>query len=47
MITQLSENPTIEDFEKLSKLSIYNRYGNMDLEQLKLRLSEEDVEKFK
>ncbi|OTN98599.1 hypothetical protein A5804_000082 [Enterococcus faecium] len=47
MITQLSETPTMEDFEKLSKLSIYNRYGNMDLEQLKLRLSEEDVEKFK
>ena len=47
MIAHLSENPTIEDFEKLSKLSIYNRYGNMDLEQLKLRLSEEDVEKFK
>lgn len=47
MITNLSETPTMEDFEKLSKLSIYNRYGNMDLEQLKLRLSEEDIEKFK
>ena len=47
MITQLSENPTIEDFEKLSKLSIYNRYGNMDLKQVKSRLSEEDVEKFR
>lgn len=47
MIAHLSENPTIEDFEKLSKLSIYNRYGNMDLEQVKLRLSEEDVEKFR
>ena len=47
MITQLSEKPTIEDFEKLSKLSIYNRYGNMDLEQVKSRLSEEDVEKFR
>lgn len=47
MITNLSETPTMEDFEKLSKLSIYNRYGNMDLEQLKLRLSEEDIEKFR
>ena len=47
IIAHLSENPTIEDFEKLSKLSIYNRYGNMDLEQVKSRLSEEDVEKFR
>lgn len=48
MIKKIPENPTnIEIFEKLSKLSIYNRYGNMDLEQVKSRLSEEDVEKFR
>ena len=48
MIKKIPEKPTsIEDFEKLSKLSIYNRYGNMDLEQVKSRLSEEDVEKFR
>ena len=48
MIKKIPEKPTsIEDFKDLSKLSIYNRYGNMDLEQVKSRLSEEDVEKFR
>jgi hypothetical protein len=47
MRDNLSASPTLEDFEKLSDQSIYSLYGNMDLVQLKTRLSQEDVESFK
>lgn len=47
MRDNLSVSPTLEDFEKLSDQSIYSLYGNMDLVQLKTRLSQEDVERFK
>ncbi|WP_242359792.1 hypothetical protein, partial [Lactococcus petauri] len=47
MRDNLSASPTLEDFKKLSNQSIYSLYGNMDLVQLKTRLSQEDVESFK
>lgn len=47
MRDNLSVSPTLEDFKKLSDQSIYSLYGNMDLVQLKTRLSQEDVESFK
>jgi type VII secretion EsaA-like protein len=47
MTRKLSELPTIDDFKNLSEKSIYYLYGNIDIANRKVKLSDEDVEKYK
>lgn len=46
MLSNLPASARLENFKKLSPESIYNLYGNMDLNQLKERLSDSDIDAY-